>query len=245
MQRFFSCCAVSRTARVFFCERASSLFSRSTASVPPRHALAAAPPGHQGAPPAVVPLSPPPPPPCLRSRAARPALAARRWRADLPHCARQRTLWLAAARARSLSPPRLRAISRPRHPQRKMLARSDRVKSVEMHPGEPWVLCALYSGKAVIYNHTTGAGARELPPLPSLTRALRGAPARRAHAGVRALASVARRVHRPRLRPRPGLLPPQSILQARCSSPLTFASSPCAAPSLSRASSGSRRAPTT
>ena len=72
-----------------------------------------------------------------------------------------------------------------------MLARSDRVKSVEMHPGEPWVLCALYSGKAVIYNHTTGARARELPPLPSLTRALRGAPARRAHAGVRALASPA------------------------------------------------------
>lgn len=38
-----------------------------------------------------------------------------------------------------------------------MLARSDRVKSVEMHPTEPWVLCALYSGKAVIYNHGTGA----------------------------------------------------------------------------------------
>lgn len=40
--------------------------------------------------------------------------------------------------------------------QKKMTQRSDRVKSVEMHPTEPWVLCALYSGKVVIYNHTTG-----------------------------------------------------------------------------------------
>jgi coatomer subunit beta' len=36
-----------------------------------------------------------------------------------------------------------------------MSQRSDRVKSVDMHPTEPWVLCALYSGKVAIYNYST------------------------------------------------------------------------------------------
>eukprot|EP00158_Paraphelidium_tribonemae_P002294 Partr_v1_DN2525_c0_g1_i1_m52717 putative coatomer protein complex, subunit beta 2 (beta prime) len=41
--------------------------------------------------------------------------------------------------------------------KKKMTQRSDRVKSVDMHPTEPWVCCALYSGKVVIYNTNTGA----------------------------------------------------------------------------------------
>lgn len=44
--------------------------------------------------------------------------------------------------------------------KKKMTQRSDRVKSVDMHPSEPWVLCALYSGKCVIYNYNTGATVR-------------------------------------------------------------------------------------
>lgn len=36
--------------------------------------------------------------------------------------------------------------------------RSDRVKSVEMHPTEPWVLCALYSGKVQILQHSGASG---------------------------------------------------------------------------------------
>ena len=44
--------------------------------------------------------------------------------------------------------------------RRQLSARSDRVKSVDMHPTEPWVLAALYNGK----------GARALPscPLPQV-----------------------------------------------------------------------------
>lgn len=38
-----------------------------------------------------------------------------------------------------------------------MVQRSERVKSTDMHPIEPWVLCGLYSGKVVIYNYETGS----------------------------------------------------------------------------------------
>lgn len=38
-----------------------------------------------------------------------------------------------------------------------MTQRSDRVKSVDMHPTEPWVLCALYSGKVTLYNYQSSA----------------------------------------------------------------------------------------
>ncbi|KAF8498938.1 coatomer beta [Hysterangium stoloniferum] len=40
---------------------------------------------------------------------------------------------------------------------RKLLARSDRVKSVDFHPTEPWLLAGLYNGTVNIYNHETGA----------------------------------------------------------------------------------------
>ncbi|KIJ57284.1 hypothetical protein M422DRAFT_57615 [Sphaerobolus stellatus SS14] len=40
---------------------------------------------------------------------------------------------------------------------RKLLNRSDRVKSVDFHPTEPWLLSGLYNGSVIIYNHETGA----------------------------------------------------------------------------------------
>ncbi|KAI4527169.1 Coatomer, beta' subunit [Schizophyllum commune Loenen D] len=40
---------------------------------------------------------------------------------------------------------------------RKLFARSDRVKAVDFHPTEPWLLTGLYNGTVNIYNHETGA----------------------------------------------------------------------------------------
>ncbi|KAF8888138.1 coatomer protein [Gymnopilus junonius] len=40
---------------------------------------------------------------------------------------------------------------------KKLFARSDRVKGVDFHPTEPWVLTGLYNGTVNIYNHETGA----------------------------------------------------------------------------------------
>ncbi|KAF4315505.1 hypothetical protein JM18_008719 [Phytophthora kernoviae] len=39
--------------------------------------------------------------------------------------------------------------------KRKLSSRSERVKSVDLHPTEPWVLSALYSGSLMIWNYTT------------------------------------------------------------------------------------------
>ncbi|KAH9482103.1 Coatomer subunit beta' [Psilocybe cubensis] len=41
--------------------------------------------------------------------------------------------------------------------QKKLLSRSDRVKGVDFHPTEPWLLTGLYNGSVHIYDHTTGA----------------------------------------------------------------------------------------
>ena len=38
-----------------------------------------------------------------------------------------------------------------------LFSRSDRVKGVDFHPTEPWLLAALYNGSVVIYNHDTGS----------------------------------------------------------------------------------------
>uniref|UniRef100_A0A8D0DEL5 Coatomer subunit beta' n=1 Tax=Sander lucioperca TaxID=283035 RepID=A0A8D0DEL5_SANLU len=38
---------------------------------------------------------------------------------------------------------------------RKLTARSDRVKSVDLHPTEPWMVASLYSGTVVVWNHET------------------------------------------------------------------------------------------
>ena len=37
--------------------------------------------------------------------------------------------------------------------QRKLSAKSERVKAVDVHPKEPWVLSALYDGKIFIWNY--------------------------------------------------------------------------------------------
>ncbi|KAF8045562.1 hypothetical protein N665_4717s0001 [Sinapis alba] len=39
--------------------------------------------------------------------------------------------------------------------QRKFAQRSDRVKSVDLHPTEPWILASLYSGTVCIWNYQT------------------------------------------------------------------------------------------
>ncbi|KAK4053418.1 Coatomer subunit beta' [Microbotryomycetes sp. JL201] len=40
---------------------------------------------------------------------------------------------------------------------RKLLARSSRVKSVDIHPTEPWLIAGLYTGNVIIYHIETGA----------------------------------------------------------------------------------------
>ena len=37
--------------------------------------------------------------------------------------------------------------------KKKLLSRSERVKSVELHPSLPWVLIALYAGNVNIYDY--------------------------------------------------------------------------------------------
>lgn len=39
--------------------------------------------------------------------------------------------------------------------KRKLSVRSDRVKCVDIHPNEPWILVTLFNGQAHIYNHET------------------------------------------------------------------------------------------
>lgn len=39
--------------------------------------------------------------------------------------------------------------------KRKLTARSDRVKSVDLHPTEPWMLASLYNGNVHVWNHET------------------------------------------------------------------------------------------
>jgi coatomer subunit beta' len=51
---------------------------------------------------------------------------------------------------------------------KKLSAASDRVKSVDIHPSEPWALAALYSGKVMIWDYETGTCVKsfELSELP-------------------------------------------------------------------------------
>lgn len=37
--------------------------------------------------------------------------------------------------------------------KKKLLSRSERVKSVELHPSLPWVLIALYAGNVTIFDY--------------------------------------------------------------------------------------------
>lgn len=39
--------------------------------------------------------------------------------------------------------------------RRKLTSRSDRVKSVDVHPDEPWLLCSLYNGHVHLWNFQT------------------------------------------------------------------------------------------
>lgn len=44
--------------------------------------------------------------------------------------------------------------------QRKFFSRSERVKSVDFHPTEPWLLAGLYNGSVHIWNYETGASVK-------------------------------------------------------------------------------------
>jgi len=46
--------------------------------------------------------------------------------------------------------------------KRKFTARSDRVKSLEFHPREPWLLAALYNGHVYIWNYNTQSLAKDI-----------------------------------------------------------------------------------
>lgn len=37
--------------------------------------------------------------------------------------------------------------------KRRLTSRSDRVKCVDLHPAEPWMLCALYNGHVHVMNY--------------------------------------------------------------------------------------------
>jgi hypothetical protein len=42
--------------------------------------------------------------------------------------------------------------------KRKLLARSDRVKCMDLHPKEPWMLVSLYNGNVHIWSHESQVG---------------------------------------------------------------------------------------
>ena len=105
---------------------------------------------------------------CARVRAHRPAAAEKirplQLRLQLPRRHRQRRKctqsWLdvcsvscARSHHRSLTPWRFRAVCS----QRKLSSRSDRVKSVDIHPTEPWVLSAMYNGENCASARRAGA----------------------------------------------------------------------------------------
>eukprot|EP00161_Ancyromonas_sigmoides_P012986 TRINITY_DN3327_c0_g1_i1.p1 TRINITY_DN3327_c0_g1~~TRINITY_DN3327_c0_g1_i1.p1 ORF type:complete len:177 (+),score=10.53 TRINITY_DN3327_c0_g1_i1:56-586(+) len=60
--------------------------------------------------------------------------------------------------------------------KRELLARSDRVKALDLHPTEPWVLTALYSGQVQVWNITTGAAVLTLDASDLPTRCARFVP---------------------------------------------------------------------
>ncbi|MEQ2235003.1 Coatomer subunit beta' [Ilyodon furcidens] len=39
--------------------------------------------------------------------------------------------------------------------QRRLTARSERVKSADLHPTEPWMVLSLYTGNVVVWNYET------------------------------------------------------------------------------------------
>ena len=47
--------------------------------------------------------------------------------------------------------------------QKTFSARTDRVKGIDFHPNEPWVLITLYSGRIEIWNYETQTQVRSIP----------------------------------------------------------------------------------
>ncbi|KAJ1478118.1 hypothetical protein T484DRAFT_1749727 [Baffinella frigidus] len=69
--------------------------------------------------------------------------------------------------------------------RRKLTSRSDRVKCVDLHPDEPWMLCSLYNGTVHLWNYQSQTllktfeviPRRCFTPTPSGTWATRTGPA--------------------------------------------------------------------
>ena len=53
-----------------------------------------------------------------------------------------------------------------------MVARSDRVKGVELHPTEPWLLANLYNGNVYIWNYNDSVSCCQTGSSRALVRAL-------------------------------------------------------------------------
>ncbi len=55
--------------------------------------------------------------------------------------------------------------------QRKLSARSDRVKCVDVHPTEPWMLASLYNGNVHVWNYESQTLVKtfEVTDLPGMT----------------------------------------------------------------------------
>lgn len=51
--------------------------------------------------------------------------------------------------------PKQNQISMKLEIKKKLLSRSERVKSVDVHPSLPWVLIALYAGTVMIYDYNS------------------------------------------------------------------------------------------
>lgn len=45
--------------------------------------------------------------------------------------------------------------------QKKLVSRSDRVKSMDLHPKEPWMLVSLYNGNVHIWNYDSQVSGRD------------------------------------------------------------------------------------
>jgi coatomer subunit beta' len=48
--------------------------------------------------------------------------------------------------------------------QKQLFARSERVKGIDFHPSEPWILTTLYNGHAYIWSYETQVHYLPLPP---------------------------------------------------------------------------------
>ena len=54
--------------------------------------------------------------------------------------------------------------------RRKLTSRSDRVKCVDLHPDEPWMLCSLYNGTVHLWNYQSQTLLKTFEVMPRKSR---------------------------------------------------------------------------